>query len=467
MDRRGPGRELIMRAEAGVAGAPRALQLDPRSKPGLVYLILCILVLSAGLIAFRSSGWNANVMLLHELIFMASYVFLLRPPFDLSASVKGNPVAYSLGLPWALSITVSLIWSPLGMGHELLGILRYFQTLFHVMFFFVLRDFLARYPVPRHWILLVIPVSGLVVALVMGYQLLQLDSYDEAIAQQWFNNPPLNGHIRYTGYQIAAAIAATVAFFVFPARAPLGRKPLFLILVVLCTLLFWMGGRASILGVVVVFAALALMARIKGVGGRYLRLGLAGSMIIGLVLAQAMAVFPWNGLFSALSRTVEASDLVRVSSGRLTLWREAWDSVQPHLAFGLGPQGYFFMPNRSFGLQPHSMLVQFVVEWGLIGTLLFLGLLAYGFWRGIVAHVAMAGTDVNPAALSAGSVIVALTVLGLVDGTYYHPQPSLYLAIAFAIWTLPGRAETEASRLAGVAHDETRQRSRFPDARTF
>ena len=100
------------------------------------------------------------------------------------------------------------------------------------------------------------------------------------------------------------------------------------------------------------------------------------------------------------------------------------------------------MPNRIYGAQPHSFLVQFLLEWGLVGGLLFLGLLLYGFWRGFIEHVVRARGELDVASLLAGTIIVALTVHRLVDGTYYHPQPSLYLALAFAVWTLLRRSET-------------------------
>ena len=58
-----------------------------------------------------------------------------------------------------------------------------------------------------------------------------------------------------------------------------------------------------------------------------------------------------------------------------------------------------------------------------------------------MTHIVHAGRDLDIAALSAGTMIVALTIHGLVDGTYYHPQPSFYLALGFAIWTLPRRSD--------------------------
>ena len=167
-------------------------------------------------------------------------------------------------------------------------------------------------------------------------------------------------------------------------------------------------------------------------------------MATGLVLSEWLAVFDWNGVVDVAARTAEAvaaEDLNQLATGRITMWRSSWESVREHLIFGLGPNGYILMPNRVFGVQPHSFLVQFLVEWGLAGSLLFVGLLLYGFWRGFLEHVVRARGAFDVASLSAGTVIVVLTLHGLVDGTYYHPQPSLYLALAFAIWTLPRRSE--------------------------
>ena len=115
--------------------------------------------------------------------------------------------------------------------------------------------------------------------------------------------------------------------------------------------------------------------------------------------------------------------------------------MREHLIFGLGPNGYWFMPNRIFEVQLHSLLWQFLVEWGLADSLTFLGLLLYRFWRGFPGRVVRACGELDIVALSAGVIFVVLTVQRLVDGTYYHPQPSLYLALAFAIWTQPRQSE--------------------------
>jgi O-antigen ligase len=88
-------------------------------------------------------------------------------------------------------------------------------------------------------------------------------------------------------------------------------------------------------------------------------------------------------------------------------------------------------------VQPHSALLQFLLEWGIVGTLLFSFVLLKGFIYGLRLHIMNKSLSATPYSIGAGSVIIALSIHGLFDGTYYHPQPSIFLAIAFAIWVSP------------------------------
>ena len=64
-----------------------------------------------------------------------------------------------------------------------------------------------------------------------------------------------------------------------------------------------------------------------------------------------------------------------------------------------------------------------------------LSLLLIAFYRGLASNVLKVTGKPPLYALSAGAVIISLTALGMVDGTYYHPQSTFYLAIAFAAWS--------------------------------
>ena len=426
---------------------PRDTNRTPGSAEYLMFGFLCTLVFAAGLSATGAILLNAMVISLYEFAFVLFYVVLSRRLPGVAGGQQTNKILLIAVALWIACITLSFVASPYDVSASLVGRLRYLQTVMHVMFFFAVRDFLCRARVPIAWPLLAIPASCLVVALLAAYLLIGVDGQDPEISLQWFSDPPINAHIRHSGYQVTAGIGAVMVLFISATRISFAKVALLLlVLTVLCTFLIWMGGRASIASVLAAFVLLAVTARVKGVASRGLWLAFSLSMAAGLVLAEWLAVFDWNGVVSLATRTAEAvsaADLNQLGTGRIEIWRSSWESVREHLIFGLGPSGYRFMPNHVFGVQPHSFLVQFLVEWGLAGGLLFLGLLAYGFWRGVSDHVFRARGELDIASLSAGTIIVALTVHGLVDGTYFHPQPSLYLALAFAIWTLPRRSEVD------------------------
>lgn len=434
------------RAAGARAGEPHTAALAGRLPDPVgdsVFTALCITVFAVGLTSFWHVMVNATIISGYEIVFVLVYATLLRISPGKAEASKVNPIIMIAVVAWFGSISISLFLSPYDMVRAWPGLLRYEQTISHVVFFIAVRDFLGRYRVPVQWVLLAIPASSLVVVLIAAYLVLDLDQID-AQTVDWFNNPPFNTHIRHSGYQAAAGVAVLLAFFAGESRAPLGRATLPLALAALCTFLFWMGGRGSILSVIGGALLLFVALRLKGVSGKYLLIFLPLSIAVALPLSEWLAVFHWNGVFDLVSRTTEAiaaQDLNQVGSGRVNVWLSAWESAQTHLLFGLGPNGYWFMPNRIYGVQPHSVILQFMVEWGLVGGLLFLALLSYAFYRGVLAHIVQAGKRMDIAALSAGTMITVLTLHGLVDGTYYHPQPSFYLALGFAIWTLPHRPE--------------------------
>ena len=406
---------------------------------------LCILVFASGLSTFWSPLFNATVISGYEIVFVLVYAILSRVSPGAAESPKTNLIVLIAVAAWFGSVTISLVASPYDMVREGPGLLRYEQTAAHLAFFIAVRQFFGSYRVPVHWALLAIPASCLAVVAFAGYLLLGLDQFDADVSFRWFHDPPFNSHIRHTGYQVTAGAAVLIAFFADGNRVPLARAPVWLALTVLLAFLLWLGGRGAALSVLAAFILLAIALRIMGAKSRGLWLAFALSAALGLILSDSLAVFDWNGVIDRVaaqpSEAAGAPDLNQFGSGRVDLWRTVLGERPGLPAVRPGSNGYWFMPNRSHGIQPHSFLVQFILEWGLVGGLLLLGLLLYGFWRGFLAHVVWARSGLDISSLSAGTAIVALTVHGLVDGTYYHPQPSLYLALAFAIWTLPRRCE--------------------------
>ena len=118
--------------------------------------------------------------------------------------------------------------------------------------------------------------------------------------------------------------------------------------------------------------------------GRIL-IAMAVLIVGGIVLAELFKVFSWNGIFQALDRTIAAgSDPYKLTTGRPKLFGWVIASLNKENAWllGLGSQGYCFMPNRTFAFQPHNLVFQFLAEWGIVGTVIFLSVLIYGFFDG-------------------------------------------------------------------------------------
>jgi hypothetical protein len=125
-----------------------------------------------------------------------------------------------------------------------------------------------------------------------------------------------------------------------------------------------------------------------------------------------------------------------LSNSRFDFWWSVWESINLNqaYAFGLGAQGYCYMPNRIMGYQAHNAFLQFFCEWGVVGLVVFTVLLLYGFSIGVKKHLLHQPKSVCLGVLAALGVLLALGAHSMVDDLFYHAQPSLYLAIVFAVW---------------------------------
>jgi O-antigen ligase len=250
----------------------------------------------------------------------------------------------------------------------------------------------------------------------------------------------MNGHIRHTGYHITAGLAVLLPMVTFfhPDRTKLSTL---LILIISLTshwaFLFWTGGRGAIISVFAASLFVAAIAYRDNTNFRFYILIALSTAIVGFVIAELYSVFFWNGVLSSLDRMNISSGINKLSTGRMEFWKTSLHSLKQSPFFGLGPQGYYYMPNRVFGLHPHNFIIQFLVEWGLIGTLLILAVLFRVLKKGFKNLILGSKSKNNQTRLIGASIVVALTIHALTDGTYYHGQPSFYLAIGYASMLIP------------------------------
>jgi len=277
--------------------------------------------------------------------------------------------------------------------------------------------------------MLMVPLSTVVLSAIFVASWI---SQDVNSIVDWSTNPPLNDHIRHTGYIVTASASIAFAFALY--RSTIDRQFMFYILLLLvsATLLFWTGGRASAISffgtsiLLIGYLIYANKLKFNHLVVTCLILALA------VYLSELLSVFDWNGITTAISRSKETSDMQTLTTGRTTIWLSVLSSLESHWLFGLKPQGYIFMPNHIYGVHPHNIFLQFIVEWGLLGAGVFLFLLIRVGIR-IIQSIKNRKKIASVSFLSGVAVTSSLTIHSLVDGTYYHGQPSYYIALALAV----------------------------------
>jgi hypothetical protein len=78
------------------------------------------------------------------------------------------------------------------------------------------------------------------------------------------------------------------------------------------------------------------------------------------------------------------------------------------------------------------MIMQFLLEWGILGIIILIVIYAT-YVKYMFLHISNGFTKMSPSVLAASSTIFALGIHGLVDGTWYYPQPVFTQILCFAV----------------------------------
>ncbi len=164
----------------------------------------------------------------------------------------------------------------------------------------------------------------------------------------------------------------------------------------------WVGGAAA-LGVWV-----AGMARWHGIRLRPIHaVNLAAVALSGIGLYWVLF-----GAEYVTSRLLLTSD-IGIMSGRLEVWRVAIAHLGDSPLIGIGLSGYRHLPDATY-IHPHNWLLQMGLETGLIGTLLYCGLLGW-----IALHYISKARQ-NIYALAGLASLTAFAISGLANTSIFN-----------------------------------------------
>lgn len=245
---------------------------------------------------------------------------------------------------------------------------------------------------------------------------------------EMFKHPPIYRHLRHFNYDLSlmTGLALTLAEPDQWRR----RAALYASVFVLGFFSFWSGGRGGVLAVIVMLTAWWLAAR------TITRLRVA---------LHSMLFFIWGGLaviasgetqflLKALTRSSRET-LNAISSNRLEIWMNTWASVTSgprQLVFGQSPEAFVNLGvHKTSALHithPHSAPLQWMLEYGLLGTAaIALAMLTLG-WRHVIPHLQHGSHEQRAIA----ATLIGMSAFSLVDGIYYHAAPLVFLTVLLA-----------------------------------
>jgi O-antigen ligase len=204
-----------------------------------------------------------------------------------------------------------------------------------------------------------------------------------------------------------------------------------------------LAGRGVLLGLCMacVFTLLATGTRYKALLLQVVVFALIGAVLYFLLF---FCIPEWAGL----ARDIP-SGLRFGLSKRDVLWQGAWEMMQARPLLGVGPLHYSAVWNH-IGAHPHQATLQFLAEWGIPATLLFLFAIMTGMLCGM--NKIRNNTHILDAAL--WMALLASLVLAQVDGVFVMPYTEGWLAVISGLALARWRGPVE---IASVAYPARRR----------
>jgi O-antigen ligase len=238
----------------------------------------------------------------------------------------------------------------------------------------------------------------------------------------WKNGLPGYDNIRRIAYYTAPIMGLCFARLSLARRIPAWMAS-FAVSTVGFTLVFWTGARGALVALVAAYIVGAvLFPRLRG-----LRVwsGTIVASILGAFLAHLYASpFVW---MMGMGRMLSGS-----SSGRTDLWQSTIETIamRPLLGYGEGQTSYVVPLGKEFGVfHPHNILLQTLLAWGIVGTVLLVIIAAPMAVRMVRATRRVGGEFLPPF-----MAMLVLFLYSAIDGTLFHVLAvSLFATCAGAV----------------------------------
>lgn len=231
------------------------------------------------------------------------------------------------------------------------------------------------------------------------------------------SDPPIYRHLRHLNYDLAMIFALSFIYWVAYSR--LSQSLNLSLFALLGFVSVWSAGRGQFLSMGV-FLFLVLAFRVKSPLEPALRKPLLAFLAGGAAVFLTDATYLLNNTWEYSS---DLGSLNRVSASRLHIWAQSLQQVGHSWMFGFGPDGFlhWWITASSANLvQPHNFIVQWLMEFGVIGTAGLM--LCLGSLMLLCIRILRRRHEDTPTAIIA-ALLISTVAFALVDGNFYHSIP--------------------------------------------
>ncbi len=374
------------------------------------YYILLLCIISIPFATGRDPVANASNIFKIELIIIVTISLSFKSiPFPREATFYLFLIASS----------ASLVFSPLQNYLQSIGLFRHYEIIMHLVTLIFLGNFfstLSHIQIERILKSISISISILLAFLII---FILVNPYNYDITKPF--KLPLNSNIRHTGFLFLISLSILIPF-----TFEKSSKKIWLVFYIpLLSFLITLNGRASFIALFIAFITYYIISlKFKKTVSIF---KIATAWISSYLIAQIYKID--NDVFNRLN----FSDSTNISSIqiRMDMYIDTFNHFLDRISIGYGPNAFALLQDTIEHYHPHNFLLQFLLEWGAIGTTLIILYFIIILFNPKIISKKIYTNYLSIFASYLG--IITLLINSLFSGSLYFGQPVFYFILLSSI----------------------------------
>lgn len=281
--------------------------------------------------------------------------------------------------------------------------------------------------------------SVLVALLIISHFLMTLpETVDKMVVK---GSPPVYRHLRHLNYDLA--VVFSLGLLLLAAECRTSQVLQVVAYVVIGYFSIWSSGRGQFLSMAI-FLSLIVGFKVMNPRGTAMMRPLLAFVAGGVLVFAVDATYL---VFDTLRYSAALESVNRMSAGRLDIWEQSLRQLHESWVVGFGPDGFLYWwaaVSSANIVQPHNFVVQWLLEFGVIGAAGLMALLGKLLLL-CLGEMRNARGTTAPAIVSA--LLVSLVIFALFDGNFYHGIPlAMFLLLAAYLVSVSGKGRAEVGK---------------------